>query len=98
MDAIGYNAVDCGTLADSWRIEPNTPVYVLPYVGEPPAGLTKEERRRWFRADRRARVTADQVREFVTQAKKSARVGGHFGRHRGQRERGCVCIIALEYG
>jgi hypothetical protein len=72
------DAVDCGTLANSWRFEPNTPVYVLPYLGEPPAGLTKEERRRWFRADRSARVTADQVRELAAQAKKSDRVGGHF--------------------
>jgi hypothetical protein len=69
MDAIGYDAVDCGTLAESWRIEPNTPVYVLPYIGEPPAGLTKDERRRWFREERGARVTADQVRVFAAQRK-----------------------------
>ena len=33
MDAIGYDAVDIGTLADSWRCEPGTPVYAWPYVG-----------------------------------------------------------------
>jgi len=78
MDVIGYDAVDCGTLVGSWRIEPNTPVYALPYVGEPPAGMTKEERRRWFREDRSVQVTADQVRKFAAQAKKSDRVGGYF--------------------
>jgi predicted dinucleotide-binding enzyme len=78
MDVIGYDAVDCGTLADSWRIEPNTPVYVLPYVGEPPAEMTKEQRRRWFRSDRSARMPADKVRELVALARKSDRVGGHF--------------------
>jgi predicted dinucleotide-binding enzyme len=31
LDAIGYDAVDAGTLADSWRQEPGTPVYGAPY-------------------------------------------------------------------
>ncbi len=78
MDAIGYDAVDCGSLAESWRMEPNTPVYVLPYLGEPPAGLTKEERRQWYRQDRSARVTADDVRTLVSRARRTDRVGGRF--------------------
>jgi 8-hydroxy-5-deazaflavin:NADPH oxidoreductase len=31
LDSIGYDAVDGETLADSWRQEPNTPVYGAPY-------------------------------------------------------------------
>ena len=31
LDSIGYDAVDVGTLADSWRQEPGTPVYGSPY-------------------------------------------------------------------
>jgi predicted dinucleotide-binding enzyme len=31
LDAIGYNTVDNGTLADSWRQQPGTPVYGPPY-------------------------------------------------------------------
>ncbi|WP_433060100.1 NADPH-dependent F420 reductase [Dactylosporangium sp. CS-033363] len=31
LDGIGYDAVDGGTLADSWRAERDTPVYVSPY-------------------------------------------------------------------
>ncbi len=31
LDSIGYDAVDAGTLADSWRQEPGTPVYGAPY-------------------------------------------------------------------
>ncbi|MEV0293647.1 hypothetical protein [Nocardia sp. NPDC050710] len=27
LDLLGYDAVDIGTLADSWRSAPNTPVY-----------------------------------------------------------------------
>ena len=31
LDSIGYDAVDAGSLADSWRQEPGTPVYGTPY-------------------------------------------------------------------
>jgi 8-hydroxy-5-deazaflavin:NADPH oxidoreductase len=31
LDSIGYDAVDGGSLADSWRQEPSTPVYGAPY-------------------------------------------------------------------
>jgi 8-hydroxy-5-deazaflavin:NADPH oxidoreductase len=31
LDSIGYDAVDDGSLADSWRQEPGTPVYGTPY-------------------------------------------------------------------
>jgi predicted dinucleotide-binding enzyme len=31
LDSVGYGAVDAGSLADSWRQEPGTPVYASPY-------------------------------------------------------------------
>jgi 8-hydroxy-5-deazaflavin:NADPH oxidoreductase len=31
LDSIGYGVVDVGPLADSWRQQPDTPVYGLPY-------------------------------------------------------------------
>ena len=31
LDSIGYDAVDTGSLADSWRQEPGTPAYGTPY-------------------------------------------------------------------
>jgi predicted dinucleotide-binding enzyme len=31
LDSIGYGAVDAGSLGDSWRQEPGTPVYGSPY-------------------------------------------------------------------
>ncbi|MFK8843896.1 NADPH-dependent F420 reductase [Streptomyces sp. Ac-502] len=49
MDVIGYDAVDAGPLADSWRHEPGTPGYVKPYVADYPDGLRGEGVRRWFR-------------------------------------------------
>jgi len=33
LDAIGYDTVDAGSLADSWRFEPGTPAYGLLYAG-----------------------------------------------------------------
>ncbi|GAA3623318.1 NAD(P)-binding domain-containing protein [Nonomuraea rosea] len=36
LDAIGYDAVDSGPLADSWRLQPGTPVYGTPYAGGNP--------------------------------------------------------------
>ena len=29
LDILGYDAVDIGMLAESWRSEPNTPVYTM---------------------------------------------------------------------
>jgi 8-hydroxy-5-deazaflavin:NADPH oxidoreductase len=44
LDAIGYGAVDVGTLADSWRQEPGTPVYGSPYGSfSDPAGTPADE-------------------------------------------------------
>ena len=31
LDSIGYDAVDAGPVADSWRQEPGTPAYGTPY-------------------------------------------------------------------
>ena len=39
LNTIGYDAVDAGSLADSWRFEPGQPVYGPPYgTYEEPSG------------------------------------------------------------
>lgn len=38
LDAIGYNAVEVGPLSESWRFEPDTPVYGTPYGSYDTAG------------------------------------------------------------
>lgn len=43
IQAVGYDVVDTGSLADSWRIEPNTPIYFWPYVPDIAQGLTEDE-------------------------------------------------------
>ncbi|GAB2885150.1 NAD(P)-binding domain-containing protein [Streptomyces mayteni] len=69
LDALGYDAVDVGALADSWRVEPGTPVYVQPYFPwERPEGLAPEEAMRWFLDTPSVPVPADRVRELTASA------------------------------
>ncbi|MBD9724481.1 NAD(P)-binding domain-containing protein [Streptomyces caniscabiei] len=68
LDVLGYDTVDIGTLADSWRSEPGTPVHVQPYLAERPAGLGQEEARRWFFETPGVPVPAARVRELVASA------------------------------
>ena len=42
LDTLGYDIVDVGTLADSWRVEPGTPVYGIPYLKDPSAALPED--------------------------------------------------------
>ncbi|MEU6254679.1 NAD(P)-binding domain-containing protein [Streptomyces sp. NPDC047043] len=68
LDALGYDAVDTGTLADSWRLAPGTPAYVQPYMGERPQGLSQEDAQRWFFASQGVPVPAARVKELTDAA------------------------------
>ncbi|MFC8509933.1 NADPH-dependent F420 reductase [Streptomyces sp. NPDC057411] len=69
LDALGYDTVDIGTLADSWRSEPGTPVYVRPYFpGRPPFGASQEVFQRWFRESPAPAVSAARVKELTALA------------------------------
>ncbi|MFF3851290.1 NADPH-dependent F420 reductase [Streptomyces sp. NPDC002328] len=65
LDALGYDAVDTGTLADSWRSEPGTPVYVQPYLPAQPEDLSDEEKWHWFLETPVVPVPAAKVRELT---------------------------------
>jgi predicted dinucleotide-binding enzyme len=78
MDTIGYDAVDIGPLSESWRIGPHTPIYVLPYIGEAPAGMTKEEAKRWFYDTPGVPISVEQVKQLVKQAPRGLPVGATF--------------------
>jgi len=56
LDAIGYDAVDAGTLADSWRQEPGTPVYGPPYGT--------------YGVEAGTPASADQIRQALAEAKR----------------------------
>jgi predicted dinucleotide-binding enzyme len=68
LDALGYDVVDIGTLADSWRSEPGTPVYVQPYLPARPEGISQEEARRWFFETPGIPVPAARVKELADAA------------------------------
>ncbi|MFE4967349.1 NADPH-dependent F420 reductase [Streptomyces sp. NPDC056660] len=83
MDVLGYDAVDIGTLADSWRCEPGTPVYVQPYQGRRPASITRQdwhqpEWQRWFRETEGEPVPGERVKQLIDQAVRGP-VGGAIG-------------------
>lgn len=78
LDALGYDTVDLGPLSESWRSEPNTAVYVQPYLPARPTGpITDEEVMRWFLdcpgaplpADRLAALLRDAVRQSPADAR-----------------------------
>ncbi|MDI5961654.1 NADPH-dependent F420 reductase [Streptantibioticus silvisoli] len=35
LDALGYDTVDAGPLAEGWRFQPDTPAYGVPYLKDP---------------------------------------------------------------
>jgi predicted dinucleotide-binding enzyme len=37
LDTLGWDAVDVGTLAESWRMQPGTPAFLTPYMANPGA-------------------------------------------------------------
>jgi 8-hydroxy-5-deazaflavin:NADPH oxidoreductase len=71
LDLLGYDAVDIGALADSWRSEPGTPVYVQPYLPQRPAGMTPELAQHWFFETPGVTVPASRVRELTAAAVRS---------------------------
>lgn len=78
LDTLGYDAVDIGTLADSWRSEPGTPVYVQPYMpGQPPEGLSQEDAFRWLVDTPGNTVPAGRVKELTENVVRGT-AGGTF--------------------
>ncbi|WP_447034885.1 NADPH-dependent F420 reductase [Streptomyces sp. DSM 118878] len=68
LDILGFDAVDLGNLADSWRSEPNSPLYALPYVGQPPSGLSVKEFVAWVQQAPGVPVSAARVGELAAAA------------------------------
>jgi len=76
MDAIGYDSIDTGSLSESWRIEPGTPICVWPYVPKIPEGLSEEEAKRFYLETSGDPVSAAQAKDLVAKAVRSQTVGG----------------------
>jgi predicted dinucleotide-binding enzyme len=66
LKALGYDAVDIGMLADSWRSEPGTPVHVQPYFPAQPTKETSQaEMYRWFLQTPGVPVPTGRVEELI---------------------------------
>jgi 8-hydroxy-5-deazaflavin:NADPH oxidoreductase len=69
LDILGYDAVDIGTLAESWRSEPDTPVYCEPYFpAQRLEDASPHEAFRWFYETPGVAVSGDRVRELTGSA------------------------------
>ena len=69
LDTLGYDTVDIGALADSWRSQPGTPVYVQPYLAARPAEeMSQEDAYRWFLETPGVAVPASRVKDLILSA------------------------------
>ncbi|MCM6762885.1 NAD(P)-binding domain-containing protein [Rathayibacter sp. ZW T2_19] len=59
VDDLGFEPVDAGTLAESWRTEPESGAYTRLYAADP-EGFAKD-----YLADRGAPVPADRLRDLI---------------------------------
>ncbi|BDH05833.1 NADPH-dependent F420 reductase [Streptomyces seoulensis] len=65
LDRLGFEAVDLGPLAESWRSEPNTPLYAVAYTGQPPAGLSIPDMVAWFQNAPGVPIPAARITELA---------------------------------
>ncbi|MFF8190778.1 NADPH-dependent F420 reductase [Streptomyces bobili] len=77
LDILGYDAVDIGTLADSWRSEPGTPVYGKAYYGEVPKDVSSDKTMEWIFQAPGVPIPADRVRELTATVVRGP-AGGSF--------------------
>ncbi|MFC3692146.1 NADPH-dependent F420 reductase [Chenggangzhangella methanolivorans] len=75
VEAIGYDVVDAGSLAESWRIEPNTAIYFWRYAPKVPEGVTGDEAKRIYQ-QRGEPVSHDQARTLIREAVRPSPIGG----------------------
>jgi 8-hydroxy-5-deazaflavin:NADPH oxidoreductase len=64
LNVLGYDVVNIGTLADSWRSQPYTPIYVNPYLPPQPQEPSADPYA-WFRTTSGTPVPTERVRELV---------------------------------
>jgi 8-hydroxy-5-deazaflavin:NADPH oxidoreductase len=68
LEAFGYDVVDTGGLAESWRIEPNSPAYAGAYLPPIPEGLDFDGLMAWVAQAPGVPVSADKLRGLVASA------------------------------
>jgi predicted dinucleotide-binding enzyme len=77
LEKIGYDAIDAGSLAESWRVEPGSPIYVWPYAPNVPPGLSGEEAEVFYVTTPGPRVSAAAAAQLISTAVRPERIGGN---------------------
>ncbi|MDV3123435.1 NAD(P)-binding domain-containing protein [Mycobacterium sp. 21AC1] len=76
LQTVGYDVIDAGSLAESWRIEPNSPIYFWPYAPSIPDGLTEDEQKRYYLEHPVPPISAHTARKMIDNAERLSPVGG----------------------
>lgn len=78
LDALGYDALDTGGLAESWRSEPGTPIYCDPYMPAwPTDALTTDELLAWLLAAPVVPMSTRSAQDLIARAERGP-AGGYF--------------------
>jgi len=75
IEALGFNVVDAGTLADSWRIEPGTPIYFWRYAPLVPDGVSADEAKRIYQR-RGEPISPNEAHGLIAEAVRPSPIGG----------------------
>lgn len=75
IETVGYDVVDAGSLADSWRIEPNTPIYFWPYAPAIPEGLTEEQAKKVFQQPGKP-ISPRAAQKLIDETRRPSPIGG----------------------
>lgn len=76
INKLGFQVLDIGVSKESWKIEPGTPIYGLPYIPKSPAGLDHEATKRYFLTTNAKPLTKVEAQKLVDQVKNEGKVGG----------------------
>ena len=75
IDSIGFDVVDSGSLSNSWRIEPNTPIYFWPYAPEIPEGVSEEKAKEIYKQPG-VPIKQEQAINLIAETERPSPVGG----------------------
>lgn len=78
ISRLGYDTLDTGALADSWRFEPGTPIYCDPYMPSwPTEKLPFEELLAWLLSAPVIPMSQERAKELIDSAERGP-AGGYF--------------------
>lgn len=77
FDKIGFDAIDAGSLADSWRIEPSTPIYFWAYAPKVNLQATGPDAEAEYTQPGKP-VSRDEAQRLIDTAERPSPIGGTF--------------------